>query len=220
RCKYPTAYQVERSMFDQLLLDHARESGCTVLPGTTVTDVVFAPKDLTISTSAGSLRGRYLLDCSGRNSVIGSRFNLRQNYAHLRKLALFAHFEGVDRESGIDGTLTKMVRGRDRWIWLIPITAKKTSLGIVFDADTFKELKLDPQTAFERILAENPQVSGQLQSATRTTPVYVTSDFSFRCKKFTGDRWVLAGDAAGFIDPVWSSGVYIATLSAENAADM
>jgi flavin-dependent dehydrogenase len=219
-CKYPTAYQVERSMFDQLLLDHARESGCTVSAGTTVTDIVFAQDGVTTSTSAGSFHGRYLLDCSGRNSVVGSRFNLRQNYAHLRKLALFAHFEGVDREPGIDGTLTKMVRGKDRWIWLIPITAKKTSLGVVLDADTFKQFKLDPQTAFEQILAENPQVSRQLRSATRITPVHVTSDFSFRCKKFTGNRWVLAGDAAGFIDPVWSSGVYIAILSAENAADM
>ncbi|MBV8587297.1 MAG: tryptophan 7-halogenase [Verrucomicrobia bacterium] len=220
RCKYPTAYQVERSMFDQLLLDHASESGCAVFPGTAVTDIVFAPDGVSVGTSAGLFRGRYILDCSGRNSVIGSRFNLRENYPHLRKLALFAHFEGVDREPGIDGTLTKMVRGRDRWIWLIPITAKKTSVGVVFDADTFKELKLDPQTAFERILVENPQIARQLRSAARITPVHVTGDFSFRCKKFTGDRWVLAGDAAGFIDPVWSSGVYIAILSGEKAADM
>ncbi len=220
RCKYPTAYQVERSMFDKLLLDHAAECGCRVAQGTQVTDVAFDADGVTIQTFDRLFRARYLLDCSGRNSLIGSRFNLRKNYPHLRKFSLFAHFEGVDREQGIDGTLTKMIRCKDRWIWMIPITAKKTSVGIVLDAETFKRMKLRPETAYTRILHENPEVIGQMTRAQRVTEVYSTGEFSFRNKRFTGERWVLAGDAAGFIDPVWSSGVYIAVLSGEKAADM
>jgi flavin-dependent dehydrogenase len=220
RCKYPTAYQVERSQFDRILLDHAAESGCEVKQGEKVTDFSCDQQGVTIRTAAGDFRGQYLLDCSGRNALVGSQFNLRRNYPELRKFSLYAHFEGVDRASGIDGTLTQMVRGRDRWFWIIPITANKTSIGVVLDAQTFKRMKLSPEGAFLQTLRENPQVMEQLSSARRITEVYSTGDYSFRNKSFTGDRWVLAGDAAGFIDPVWSSGVFIAVLSGEKAADM
>ena len=219
RCKYPTSYQVERSMFDQLLLDHAAENGCSVSQGINVTDVAFDGDGVTIQTIDREIRAKYLIDCSGRNSLVGSRFKLRRNYSHLRKFSLFAHFEGVDREPGIDGTLTQMVRGKDRWIWIIPITAKKTSIGVVLDAQTFKRMRLEPEEAFTRILEENPKVTEQMSRARRITDVHATGDFSFRNKRFTGERWVLAGDAAGFIDPVWSSGVFIAILSGEKAAD-
>jgi flavin-dependent dehydrogenase len=220
RCKYPTSYQVERSMFDQLLLDHAAESGCRVLQGANVSDLAFDGDGVTARTVDRVIRARYLIDCSGRNSLVGSRFKLRQNYPHLRKFSLFAHFEGVNRESGIDGTLTQMIRGKDRWIWMIPITSKKTSIGVVLDAQTFKRMRLEPEAAFNQILKENPKVTEQMLRARRITDVHATGDFSFRNKRFTGDRWILAGDAAGFIDPVWSSGVFIAILSGEKAADM
>jgi flavin-dependent dehydrogenase len=220
RCKYPTAYQVERSMFDQLLLDHAAESGCRILRGAHVTDFVFDPDGVTIQTVEGPFRARYLIDCSGRNCLIGSRFKLRQNYPHLRKFSLFAHFEGVDREPGINGSLTTMIRCQDRWIWMIPITAKKTSVGVVLDAETFKRMKLKPEMAYHQILEENPEVIRHMSEAQRVTEVHAAGDFSFRNKRLTGERWVLAGDAAGFIDPVWSSGVFLAVLSGEKAADM
>jgi flavin-dependent dehydrogenase len=220
RCKYPTAYQVERSMFDKLLLDHAAETGCRVSRGVQVTDIGFDTDGVTVQTGEDRFRARYIIDCSGRNSLIGSRFKLRQNYPHLRKFSLFAHFEGVDREEGINGTLTKMIRGKDRWIWMIPINAKKTSIGVVLDAETFKRMKLKPEIAYNQILQENPEVIGQMSRAERITEVHAAGDFSYRNKRFTGERWVLAGDAAGFIDPVWSSGVFIAVLSGERAADM
>jgi flavin-dependent dehydrogenase len=220
RCKSPTAYQVERSMFDKLLLDHAGESGCRILPGVQVTDLAFDNDGVTIQTADKRFRSRYLIDCSGRNSLIGARFKLRLNYPHLRKFSLFAHFEGVDRDPGIDGTLTNMIRCRDRWIWMIPITAKKTSIGVVLDAETFKRMKMKPEVAYTRILEENPEVIGKMSRAKRVTEVHAAGEFSFRNKRLTGDRWVLAGDAAGFIDPVWSSGVFLAVLSGEKAADM
>ena len=113
-----------------------------------------------------------------------------------------------------------MAGGKDRWIWIIPITARKTSVGVVLDAETFKRMKLKPEDAYDQILRQNPMVIEQMPRARRVTEVHATGDFSFRNKQFTGDRWVLAGDAAGFIDPVWSSGVFIAVLSGEKAADM
>jgi flavin-dependent dehydrogenase len=220
RCKYPTAYQVERSRFDQILLDHAAETGCDVRQGVKVTDFACTQDGITTRTGTGEFCGRYLVDCSGRNALVGTHFNLRRSYPELRKFSLYAHFEGVDRLPGIEGTLTQMVRGRDRWFWIIPITATKTSIGVVLDAQTFKRMKLSPEAALLQILQENPKVIEQMSSAKRVTEVYATGDFSFRNMRFTGDRWVLAGDAAGFIDPVWSSGVFIAVLSGEKAADM
>jgi 2-polyprenyl-6-methoxyphenol hydroxylase-like FAD-dependent oxidoreductase len=103
---------------------------------------------------------------------------------------------------------------------MIPITARKTSIGIVLDAETFKRMRLSPEEAFNEILEQNPMASDQMRRARRITEVHATGEFSFRSKRLTGDRWVLAGDAAGFIDPVWSSGVFIAVLSGEKAADM
>src|SRR3984893_7734690 len=219
RCKYPTAYQVERSQFDRILLDHAAESGCAVNQGEKVTDFSCDQQGVCVRTASGEFRGQYLLDCSGRNALVASQFNLRRNYPDLRKFSLYAHFEGVDRAPGIDGTLTQMVRGRDRWFWIIPITATKTSIGVVLDAQTFKRMRLEPEEAFNRIVEENPKVIEQMSRARRITDVQATGDFSFRNKRFTGERWMLAGDAAGFIDPVWSSGVFIAILSGEKAAD-
>jgi FADH2-dependent halogenase len=220
RCKYPTAYQVERSRFDQILLDHAAETGCEVRQGVKVADFACAQDGITIRTATGEFCGRYLVDCSGRNALVGTHLNLRRNYPELRKFSLYAHFEGVDRLPGIEGTLTQMVRGRDRWFWIIPITATKTSIGVVLDAQAFKRMKLNSEAAFLQILQENPKVIEQMSSARRVTEVYATGDFSFRNERFAGDRWVLAGDAAGFLDPVWSTGVFIAVLSGEKAADM
>jgi len=81
-------------MFDKLLLDHAAESGCRVARGTQVTDFAFDTDGVTVQAGESQFRARYVIDCSGRNSLIGSRFKLRQNYPHLRKFSLFAHFEG------------------------------------------------------------------------------------------------------------------------------
>jgi flavin-dependent dehydrogenase len=220
RCKYPTAYQVERAVFDKILLDHAGESGCRVFEGLQVTDINFDADGVTVRAGDDEYRARYLIDCSGRNCIVGSRYKLRRNYPGLRKFSLYAHFEDVDREPGIEGTLTRMIRCRDRWIWMIPITSKKTSVGIVMNADAFKRTKSTPQDAYMEILGENPQVMAQMSKARRVTQVYSVGDFSYRNKRLTGDRWVLAGDAAGFIDPVWSTGVFIAVLSGEKAADM
>ncbi len=220
RCTYPTAYQVERSKFDKILLDHAAESGCKVFHGTPVSGVSFDSDGVTLQTGDDRYRARYLIDCSGRNGLISSKYKLRRNYPKLRKFSMFAHYEDVDREPGIDGTLTKMVRCTDKWLWTIPITSTKTSIGVVMDAEAFKRMKLKPEEAYRRILEENPQIMCQLSRARRVTEVHAAGDFSFRNERFTGERWVLAGDAAGFIDPVWSSGVFIAVLSGERAADM
>ena len=224
RSRRDRAYQVTRSEFDKLLLDHSRENGAEVCEETDVKNIAFENERVRvdIENSAGvdeTIEARYLLDCSGRQTVLGNFYNLKKNYDHLQKFSVFAHYENVDRPEGIDGTLIRMVRGLDRWFWMIPLTTTRMSIGVVMDTATFRAMKLSPEAALERCIDEQPMVLERMKKAERVSPVYSAGDYSYRNTKLFGDRWLLAGDAAGFIDPVFSSGVFLAIISAEKAAD-
>jgi flavin-dependent dehydrogenase len=146
-------------------------------------------------------------------------FNLKRTYDHLQKFSVYAHYDNVERLPGKDATLIRMVRGLDRWFWTIPLTETRTSVGVVIDTAMFRATKLAPQAALETFIAEQPLMVERMKNATRVSPVYSAGDFSYRNTRLDGDRWLLAGDAAGFIDPVFSSGVFLAIMSAEKAAD-
>ncbi len=218
------AYQVTRSEFDKLLLDHSRENGAEVREQTAVKKIEATRNHmkLEIESAAGAtleIEARYVLDCSGRQTMLGNFYKLKKTYNHLQKFAVFAHYENVDRAEGIDGTLIRMVRGFDRWFWMIPLTPTRMSIGVVMDTTTFRAMKLSPEATLEKCIGEQPMVLERMRRAERVSPVYSTGDFSYRNARLFGDRWLLAGDAAGFIDPVFSSGVFLAILSAEKAAD-
>ena len=224
RSERDRAYQVTRSEFDKLLLDHSRENGAEVLEETEVTRLDFGDDRVKIDIERANgerslIDARYLLDCSGRQTILGSLFNLKHTYDHLQKFSVFAHYDNVERLPGRDATLIRMVRGLDRWFWTIPLTDTRTSVGVVMDTATFRATKLAPQTALETFIAEQPLMVERMKNATRVSPVYSAGDFSYRNTRLDGERWLLAGDAAGFIDPVFSSGVFLAIMSAEKAAD-
>ena len=224
RAERDRAYQVTRSEFDQLLLDHSRENGAEVREETSVTNITLAKDRVRLEIAplegeASTLEARYLLDCSGRQTVIGNFLKLKHTYDHLQKFSVFSHYENVDRAEGIDGTLIRMVRGLDRWFWMIPLTPTRMSIGVVMDTATFRAMKLSPEAALEKCLGEQPLILERMTRAERVAPVYSAGDYSYRNTQLYGDRWILAGDAAGFIDPVFSSGVFLAIMSAEKAAD-
>ena len=224
RSRRDRAYQVTRSEFDKLLLDHSRENGADVREETDVKNITFENDraKINIETSNGAkstIEARYLLDCSGRQTMLGSFFNIKKTYDHLQKFSVFAHYENVDRAEGIDGTLIRMVRSLDRWFWMIPLTTTRMSIGVVMDTATFRAMKLSPETALEKCIHEQPMVLERMKRAERVSPVYSAGDYSYRNTRLFGDRWLLVGDAAGFIDPVFSSGVFLAIMSAEKAAD-
>ena len=224
RSKRDRAYQVTRSEFDKLLLDHSRENGAEVREETTVTNIQFAGDRVKIDTESATsarstMEARYLLDCSGRQTILGNFFKLKKTYDHLQKFSVFAHYERVERLSGIDATLIRMVRGLDSWFWMIPLTETRMSVGVVMDTATYRAAKLSPEAALEKFIAEQPLILERMKEAERVSPVYSAGDYSYRNAYLAGDRWLLAGDAAGFIDPVFSSGVFLAIMSAEKAAD-
>ncbi len=229
------SYQVTRSKFDKMLLDHAAELGAEVREETMVENVDFDQDGATLflrrdavlrvlgraeARPSENIRALYVIDASGRNSVIGNKFKLKKSYQHLQKLSLFAHYEGLEREEGIDGTLTRMVRTLQSWFWIIPLENDRTSIGIVLEAADFKSSALSAEEFFERAIAEQPLVRNRIGGGRRVSQVYTAADFSYRSERLAGDRWLLAGDAAGFIDPVFSSGVFLAVLAGEQAADV
>jgi flavin-dependent dehydrogenase len=224
RTRRDRAYQVTRSEFDKLLLEHSRDNGAEVREETEVKKIAFEEDrvKIDIETSDGArsiIESRYLLDCSGRQTTLGNFFKLKKSYDHLQKFSVFAHYENVDRAEGIDGTLIRMVRGLDRWFWMIPLTPTRMSIGVVMDTTTYRAMKLPAEAALEKCIGEQPMVLERMTRAERVSPVYSAGDYSYRNARLFGDRWLLAGDAAGFIDPVFSSGVFLAIMSAEKAAD-
>jgi flavin-dependent dehydrogenase len=161
RSKTATAFQVERSRFDKILLDHARECGAHVREETSVEDIALSPgrPKLTVKAKSGSLEEietEYLLDCSGRHSVLGTRLGLKREYAGLQKFAVYAHYVGAQQPSGIDGTLTRMVRGKDHWFWIIPLSSEKISVGVVMDTQRYRSLRRSPAEVLELFLTEQP----------------------------------------------------------------
>ena len=225
RSQTDRSYQVPRAEFDELLLDHAAESGAEVRQETSVDAISFREDgvDLCIMPKGGApeqIQSRYVIDASGRHSIVGSLFKLRKNYDHLQKISIFAHYDGVERPEGRDGTLTRMVRAIDSWFWLIPLSEMRTSVGIVLDNAVFKKARLSPENFLEKAINDQPLLRRRMGEAQRVTPVRSAADFSYRNTKLARDRWMLAGDAAGFIDPVFSSGVFLAILGGEQCADV
>ena len=226
RSRTDRSYQVTRADFDKVLLDHAAESGAEVREETSVDKIDFSDDGVTIAVpgtkngGTATIRARYVIDASGRNSILGAKFKLKKNYDHLQKVSVFAHYNGMTRAEGRDGTLTRMVRALDRWFWVIPLTATRTSVGVVLDGAVFKKSGLSAEDFLQQAIEEQPLLMQSMRDAERVTPVRTAADFSYRSTRLTGDRWMLAGDAAGFIDPVFSSGVFLAILAGEQAADI
>lgn len=212
------AYQVPRAEFDKILLDNAREKQVEVHEETVVTGVEFPPGMVRLITPRGKFSASYLLDCSGRTTLLASQFNLKKPYDGLNKFAVYAHYENVPRPDGPEGSLTRMVRAKDRWFWMIPLSPTKMSIGVVMDTETFRSRRETPEKVLEDSLDRLPIMKDRLSHSHRCTPVHASGDYSYRNSALHGDRWLLAGDAAGFIDPIFSSGIFLAILGAEQAA--
>ena len=225
RSQTDSSYQVPRAEFDKVLLDHAGESGAEIREESTIKEVRFFDDHAELQVQPGAaapqkVRARYVIDASGRHSVLGNHFKLKETYPHLQKISIFAHYEAIEAEEGRDGTLTRQVRAADRWFWYIPLPNERASVGIVLDTALFKQARKSPEQFLEESLAEQPFLARRMTHARRVTPVYASADFSYRQSRLTGARWMLAGDAAGFIDPVFSSGVFLALLAGEQCADI
>jgi len=218
---YHRAFQVKRAEFDQLLLRNAAASGVDVHEGIAATAVDLDDQSRAIVTCANGERieARFVLDASGHGAFLGNRIGRKEDIEALKKVAIFAHYKNVPRPAGRDAGNTIIVVLRDAWFWLIPVSADTMSVGLVVDRDHLRRCGLAPEELLGKTIAGAPYLAERMKEAERVTPVYVRRDFSFSMQRMTGKNFALIGDAAGFIDPIFSTGVFMAMKSADMAAD-
>lgn len=221
----PEAIQVERAPFDHVLLKHARASGADVREGWSVLKTVADKDGLNVEARDPDgrihhFRAAFLIDASGRGNLTGNQENLRELHPTWKKLALFGHYENVGRAAGEAGTDTVIVRLENKWFWIIPLSAEKTSVGLVLDKAEFNQSGGTPEEIFQRGIESSPPVQERMKNARRLGSLQTTTDFSYYNRTFTGDRLLRVGDAAGFLDPIFSAGVYLAMWSGRLAAEV
>ncbi|MFI2652176.1 FAD-dependent oxidoreductase [Micromonospora fulviviridis] len=226
-----TAYQVERMKFDQILLDNARRKGVTVRERCAVVDVVEEAERVAgvrFDDEGGdrrTVRARYVIDASGHRSRIHQRIGGDRHYSdYFRNLALFGYFEGGKRLPAPNSGNILAVAFPSGWFWYIPLSDTLTSVGAVLRPEALDRVREgDRETVLRQLISECPMIADYLAEATRVQSgpygdVRVRKDYSYIHDTFSRPGMLLVGDAACFIDPVFSSGVHLATFSALLAA--
>jgi flavin-dependent dehydrogenase len=221
----PNAIQVERALLDHLLLKNTRASGADVREGWTAGRFAADAEGVDVEAADPDgkphrFRALFLIDATGRGNLTGNQENLRELHPKWKKLALFGHFENVALDAGEAATDTIIVRLENKWFWIIPVSATKTSVGIVFDKDEFAKTGGTPQEIFQRWVDSTPPVKKRMENARLLGSFQTTADFSYHNKRLVGPRLLRVGDAASVMDPTFSAGVYLASWSGKLAAEV
>lgn len=221
-----SAFQVKRAEFDALLLGHARDSGVRVFEATRVEEVLFEgeravgvsvrPAD---GATAAEVRAKAVVDATGRDALLSRRLGGRRKDPALDRSAAFAHFDGFRRAEGPEGGDIVVVTTPDGWWWLIPFSDGTVSVGVVMPSALFAKREGTVAELFESRIAATPEVKDLLDGHGRVGEVRAIPDYSYRTPRTSGDGFCLVGDAACFLDPVFSSGVLLAMSSGEMAAE-
>jgi flavin-dependent dehydrogenase len=225
-CPGYETFNIERSIFDQMLLRQAELAGAEVHQGVAVKQIVsLMDGDVRIVTEGGEFRGRFLLDASGQQTVVGRHLGTRKTAEepHLRKVAYFGQFENVWRPPGRMEGHPLIAMMEEGWFWVIPLNAHRTSVGMVLDADVARRImeseNINPDAMLAWGIARCPVVRERMRDASGTVePNRVLADFSYRCRPYAGDGYFLIGDAAAFMDPIFSTGVSVAVNGARAVA--
>lgn len=218
-------WQVERSQFDCLMLDHARSHGVEVHEQTSIGQVLFeggkavGVKVTPANGSPREIRAKVVVDASGRACVIGRQLGLRSELPELRKATAWSYYRGGKRLPGIDsGETTMLLIPGGGWFWYIPLPDDIVSVGLVADPEYMFSQSDDMEVAFLREAAKCAALGERLATAERFGPVRGSRHLAYMNRQTCGDGWVMIGDARAFLDPIYSSGLYLALGSAELAA--
>src|SRR5579875_93969 len=220
-------WQVIRSEFDTMMLDNAREQGVEVHQPARVLEVLFEGSravGVRVQAEDGSVRevqAKVVVDASGQSAMLQNRFKLRVWDPVLDKGAIWTYWQGAYRDTGRDEGATVVIQTTNKkgWWWYIPQHDNTVSVGVVAPFDYLLKGRVCHEHAYNVEVAVCPAVQKRLAGAERATGYFATKDYSYRSKQVTGDGWVLIGDAFGFLDPLYSSGVLLALKSGELAAD-
>ena len=222
-----TTWQVERADFDLMLMENARRKGAEVREQTAVRRVLKDDSGRVIGVEAVGPDGapfevfaEVTLDCSGREQVTTAREGWRVRDESLNKIAIWTYYRGAKRDPGIDeGNTTVAYLPQRGWFWYIPLRDDVVSVGIVAEKDYLFSGTKDRAEIFQREIGRNAWIEEHLAQGQQFGDYFVTSEFSYRAKFCATDGLVLVGDAFAFLDPVFSSGVFLALKSGELAAD-
>ena len=222
-------WQVTRSVFDKMLIDHAEEQGATVYQSTAVKQVLFDGDraiGVEVAMKDGHVRqftAKVIVDATGQSAILSNRFQWRVRDQKLKKAVLYSYFKGAHREPDLNGGATLVLRtgpGSNGWFWYIPLENNITSVGIVADPDYLvKDRGQDLAKIFNEEVEKCESCQRRVADATRVDKIYSIIDYSYRSSRCAGDGFILIGDAYGFLDPIYSSGVLLALKMAELATD-
>lgn len=219
------AYQVRRSDFDHALLKHARTRGAEVIEACRAKEVRFDSDQIVVDAAHSDGRAlrvtaRYLIDATGRDTFMASRLGIKRKNPKHTSAALYGHFRGARRNAGADEGDIEIYWFAHGWMWFIPLVDGTTSVGAVCWPYYLKTRDTDPSTFFLRTLQTCPPLWDRLKDAALIEPATATGNYSYTSEHMAGDRYVMIGDAFAFVDPVFSSGVYLAMHSAQLAVDV
>ncbi len=219
------AYQVKREEFDELLFRHAAREGVDTLEDCQVASVAFDADGATATVRQGqsaneTLRARYVVDATGRDTLLGRQFDLKRKSRAHQSAALFAHFRGVTRRPGEDAGNISVYRFAHGWVWVIPLRDDITSVGAVCSPEYLKHKRGRGAEFLIETLGGIDNLSERLAGAELVGHLHATGNYSYACSRMAGPRWLMVGDAYAFVDPIFSSGVFLAMNSAVLAADV
>jgi flavin-dependent dehydrogenase len=214
-------FSIERAPFDALLLDAARAAGAEVTEGRAAKAFPqLEDGDVRVVADGGEeIAARWLVDASGQATVLGKHLGTRRVLPNHRKVAYFGHFDDCIRREGTDGGFPTMVMFDEGWFWVIPISERRTSIGLVLDADTARGLGVPADRILSWAIARAPYLRRITAPATFVGTTHVNADFSYRCKPYAGPGHFLTGDAAAFMDPIFSTGVCLGMMSGVRAGE-
>ena len=222
-----TTWQVERSVFDAKLLEVAAGNGAEVRHGVKGKKLLLNPQGQAVGVRVEQegqlvdLPAKVTVDATGLGALVGRQMKLLRQDPCLMKAAIFAHYKGGYRDEGIDEGATLIIHASNNtgWFWYIPLSDDRVSVGVVGNPGDLLKGRGSPEEILAEEINSSPAMKDKLLDASLCSDVMVVSDFSYRATRCAGDGWVLVGDAFGFVDPVYSTGVFLALKSGELAAD-
>jgi flavin-dependent dehydrogenase len=222
---WASTWQIRRSDFDKMMLENAAATGVDVRQGVAVRDVL-RQGDRVIGVRADvpggseTHRARVVVDATGRDALLAAKLGWKQRDPDLNKIAIFTYYTGALRDPGLDEGATTVAYIPDKgWFWYIPLVDDTVGVGVVAEHDYLYRETRDPEAIFRREAEDCRWIREHLAPGTHQGPMRVTGEFSYRATQAAGEGFCLVGDAFSFLDPVFSSGVYLALKSGELAAD-
>ena len=218
-----TAFQVDRAKYDKILLDHAKELGCEVHEGTGVREVKKEGDRITglVLANGDTVEGKYYIDGSGHVGFLRRAMGVGvEEPSNLQNIAIWDYWQNAEWavSLGVGGTRVQVMSLGYGWIWFIPISETRTSIGLVCPAEYYKKSGLKPEQLYLKAISDEKRISALTADAQRENLLESTKDWSFVAERMTGENWILVGEAAGFADPVLAAGLTLTQLSAKEAA--